>query len=330
MSTPAVDRLAQAIVYGDDDRVDLYEADEPFVQIAQKTAVALIAPTQLHRRNDGAYGLEAPRYGELQSLCPGERFSEQPAAASCSGVLLAPNIVATAGHCLTVTADGRPDCTNNRYVLGFGIDDPAVAVSIPEDAVFECKQVLGRVEAAADAPCHFDFVLGEAVVVVGFPAGLPVKIDRGAQVIDARAEQGDFFTLSSDTFSVSSGSGVFDSDGALVGLFSRGRRDYDQDGSCQRVHREEQASAQGYEEATQIAAVQHLLSMVTLAAPIEPLEHPPACAASDYADIEPRARGAAGACTTTGVGSRTPRTGGSVLFLAVMLGAAFRRRCCRG
>ena len=67
------------------------------------------------------------------------------------------------------------------------------------------------------------------------------------------------FTLSSDTFAASSGSGVFDTEGALVGVFARGRVDYDADGPCQRVHREREDDAIGYEQATHVAVLRRLL-----------------------------------------------------------------------
>jgi hypothetical protein len=77
---PDYDVLAQAIEYGEDDRVDLNQAEQPFAQIARDTAIALIGPSQMRRLDGGNYVIEAPRYGDLQSLCPGERFFEQPAA----------------------------------------------------------------------------------------------------------------------------------------------------------------------------------------------------------------------------------------------------------
>ena len=99
----------------------------------------------------------------------------------------------------------------------------------------------------------------EAVVVVGSPAGLPIKVDAGGRVIDARTKQGDYFTLSSDTFAVSSGSGVFDAKGQLVGLFARGRRDYDTERDCQRAHHHDPQQDDGYEEATPVAPLAALL-----------------------------------------------------------------------
>lgn len=273
---------SQEIIYGDDDRMDLYAVDGVLARVARASAVALLPPEVLQAREDGSYLVVAPSYEEVQSLCPDERFSAQIAAASCSGVLVAPDLVATTGHCLTVTVEGRPDCARYRYVLGFAVTEPSAPIAIAAHDVFECSEVLARAKTNPEAVCQFDLALvrldraainpvsrrsrpvetGESLAVIGFPAGLPVKIDRGAWVIDPRSNRGDFFTLNSDTFAVSSGSGVFDLDGKLVGLFSRGRRDYDQHGSCWRVHREDESSAPGFEEATHVMAIEEVVALL--------------------------------------------------------------------
>lgn len=133
--------------------------------------------------------------------------------------------------------------------------DPAAPVTMREQDIFRCSVVLAR--ASSTSGCAVDVVLvrldraavttaplelrptpvqpEEPVVVLGFAAVLLVKVDRGARLVEAREERSDSFSLSSDTFVVSSGSGVFDAAGALVGLFARGRRDYEPNGPCQRV-----------------------------------------------------------------------------------------------
>lgn len=288
-SAPALE--VQAVVYGEDDRQDLYEARQPFVRLARENAIALIAPDQLEPEGDGSYAILAPTYAEVQSLCPGERFSGQVAAANCSGVLVAPDIVATASHCLAASEDGSPDCSRSRYVRGYALTEAGAAPLVPAAEVFDCAGVLGKVRAPAGASCHYDVALvrlareapttqsivlrnqaveaEDPVVVIGFPAGLPVKIDEGARVVDAREATGDSFTLSSDTFAVSSGSGVFDRSGKLVGLFTRGRPDYETADGCQRVRREPEYAAEGYEEATQIGVVRRMLTALARGEPIE-------------------------------------------------------------
>jgi hypothetical protein len=126
------------IIYGEDDRRDVGDVAEPWAALATHTAVALIA--QDHLRADGnEYIIDAPSYAEARSLCPGERFSDQPAAAGCSGVLLTDSIVATAAHCLGVIPDGSADCANNRYVLGFAQRGESAPIRVPTSQVFGAK-----------------------------------------------------------------------------------------------------------------------------------------------------------------------------------------------
>ena len=311
------------IVYGEDDRVDLFQAEEPFVTLGRELALALMAPETLRPVAEGGYAVEAPSLGALQSLCAGERFADQTAAASCSGVLVAPDVVATAGHCLGVDAGGQPDCENNLYARGYAVLDPAAPVTVAEEEVYGCGEVLALARSAADSACHVDLALvglertplvnappllrdvpveaDEPVTVIGYPAGLPVKVDGGARVVDPRPSRGDSFTLSSDTFAVSSGSGVFDRAGALVGVFARGRRDYDADGDCQRVHREPEADAAGYEEAAQIAVVRRLLAAVEQSERRATFElFPGSSLCSATATVHPAAASSDAATTTPG------------------------------
>jgi len=69
----------------------------------------------------------------------------------------------------------------------------------------------------------------------GSRAGCPRRSTRG-RVVDVRADGGDFFTLTSDTFRGSSGSGVYGPDGALAGVFARGTSDFVDLGDCRALH----------------------------------------------------------------------------------------------
>ncbi len=285
--TEELQSTQRAIVYGEDDRADLFETAPTLRELTARRSVALISPDHLEAQEDGTYRVVGPKYGELQSLCEGERFFEQVAAVSCSGVLIAPDTVATAAHCLGVTSDGRPDCTNHRYVLGYGLEAPNASPTIPQSSVFECQDVLTQLRSEAGAPCHLDLALlrirrtgdsneaslslrerplevGEGLVVVGYPGGLPAKVDVGARVQNTPLDRHDFFELDSDTFAVSSGSAIFDAQGELVGVFTRGYSDYvvDDESGCQRIHRVEPEDATGFEQAIPTFALRRLLASV--------------------------------------------------------------------
>ena len=72
---------------------------------------------------------------------------------------------------------------------------------------------------------------GDEVVIIGFGSGLPMKIDTGATVFanDAGSNMNhhspDFtFHANFDTFGGNSGSGVFKSDGTLIGIHFQGSK----------------------------------------------------------------------------------------------------------
>lgn len=66
--------------------------------------------------------------------------------------------------------------------------------------------------------------LGEGVVVMGTSEGLPLKIEDGGSVFDARAR--DYVEVTTDTFAGGSGSPVFTTEGTFRGVLAGGAEDY--------------------------------------------------------------------------------------------------------
>src|SRR5262249_24188493 len=132
-------------VYGIDDRHDIFrlpsilEDSNVVVKNADAT-VALIEASNVQTQADGSANLIGTPFAEAYQLCPTERFTRQPVCAFCSGVLIAPDIVATAGHCLR---DQSIPPDNIRVVFGFRMKDPDTAVlSIPAYNVYKVAAVL--------------------------------------------------------------------------------------------------------------------------------------------------------------------------------------------
>jgi V8-like Glu-specific endopeptidase len=234
------------LLYGEDTRRDLYEAqDEVHQSLMAESALALFDESSLLRHEDGSIDYVDTPLDEFIGLCPDERFREQPAAALCSGTLITDSLLLTAGHCIRSTAF----CAEQTWAFGYSVTAPGAPPQLRTSDLYRCKSVpvcahrtdpdgrrwdfafveLERPVSPPRRPAPMDLdglTVGSHMEVIGFPSGLPVKIDEDAKVLDTRASFGDYFALGSDTYDRSSGSGVFDAEGVLRGVFQRGAEDY--------------------------------------------------------------------------------------------------------
>ena len=112
--------VAQAmdkVVYGIDGRKEVFESPAQYAELARASA-GMIPNGNLVQKGD-KYELKGT--STLKSdyrLCDSENFLTQPTAANCSGFLVAPDTLVTAGHCIT----NQADCAGS----GFNADPIAV------------------------------------------------------------------------------------------------------------------------------------------------------------------------------------------------------------
>lgn len=239
------EKISPQVIYGDDNRVDVYQAPEPWKSMASST-VALLENSTLSQAADGSYRILGRNFGSSNNLCASEPYREQSAAAFCSGSLVAPDIVMTAGHCITSAAS----CLTTKIAFGFSLNAAgAEPKTLPASEVYTCAELIYREQAAAGAdfalirldrrvsnhtvlPLRREGVVqaGEGLVVIGHPVGLPAKVAGGANV---RSVSSSFFTANLDTYGGNSGSAVFNaSTGEIEGILVRGETDFVRQGSC--------------------------------------------------------------------------------------------------
>lgn len=242
---------APKVVYGEDDRMDVYAHPDPFWQdLATAGVVAFVDAADVREGDDGRVRLVGRPLSQSVGVCTDEPFHTQPTAAFCSGALIAPDLVLTAGHCVA----GPAGCERLRMVFGYYKDAPGQLATITTADVHRCAEVMAWREEYAgldfailrlDRPAsgtrqpvtlrRQDALLppGTPVGMIGFPSGLPMKIAIGGLVVrnDSAAR---YFEATVDAFAGNSGSGVFTRDGELVGLLARGAPDYINDGGCLR------------------------------------------------------------------------------------------------
>lgn len=228
------------VIYGDDDRIDVYETLNGIVLESAKSTAAMIDKSIIsYTGNIGVI-----RANSLQvsiRACPKERFAKQPVAANCTGFLVKNDYVVTAGHCITNEAD----CAKYNWVFDYAYNTrTSNPLMIAKSSIYNCKRIISR---TLDQTTMNDYALiqldrpvtdrpplryrktgqigiGTSLYVVGHPSGLPTKIAGGAKV---RVLEKMFFSANLDTYGGNSGSPVFNAKtGEVEGVLVRGDTDY--------------------------------------------------------------------------------------------------------
>jgi subtilisin-like proprotein convertase family protein len=234
------------VIYGDDNRMDLFDQrmTAEWRELAKSTAI-LMKKTDLATdpSRAGQMKVTAERFGDAMNLCSTERFIEQPTPGFCSGFLVGPDIMVTAGHCV----EAPDSCSGTAFVFDYGYNDPlADLMSVPAGNVYGCKEIIAQ-ELDRDTKNDFAVVRldrpvtgrtplkfrkegevqrGDKLLVIGHPSGLPTKVAPGANVRSSSAEQ-PYFVANLDTYGGNSGSAVFnETTGEVEGILVRGETDF--------------------------------------------------------------------------------------------------------
>lgn len=234
-----VEAARNKVIYGEDNRLDPEDAlNSLHVEISKSTA-AQIANYKL-TAHKSVYLLKNETLEDSMNVCAEEKFSQQNSIARCSGFLVGPDLLVTAGHCVS----SQSHCDGYSWAFDYRTDEIADG-EIEKSKVYKCKKILVQ---ALDSAAKSDYALiqldravadrkplsfrksgkvatGAGLVVIGHPSGLPTKIAAGATVQDNSHDQ--FFKSDLDTFGGNSGSAVFDTKtGSVEGILVRGAKDY--------------------------------------------------------------------------------------------------------
>jgi V8-like Glu-specific endopeptidase len=258
------------VIYGDDNRLDIFEVTNAMHQRLAKSTAALVK----------SYNVEETRSGMKLSggslnVCDGERFKGQQTAAFCSGFLVekdSKQFFVTAGHCIRT----QSACESTKYVFDYKVNEAGQREHIvPSSSVYSCKRLVAQELNSMDKndyavieldrevtdrePLTFrqngTISTGEEILVIGHPSGLPTKVADDAFVRDTNSI---FFETNLDTYGGNSGSAVFNAtSGEVEGILVRGHNDYEYRNGCKASVRCDMDSCRG-EDVTNIRAIPFL------------------------------------------------------------------------
>lgn len=235
------------VVYGQDDRKDVYQTSNALHLTLAKSSAGMIKKS-MFVKGALANTFDLQNTTTLErgaNVCTSEKFTQQSLAPICSGFLIGPDTLITAGHCYNSFDTPENVCKSFAWVFDYEMKsathDPTKKISIAN--IYNCKSV-----SSVQRDSLYDFaiikldrkVVGRtplkfrssgklantaALVVIGHPTGLPTKISANGKVtLNTEVTR---FSTTLDTFHGNSGSAVFDSTtGQVEGILIMGKNDY--------------------------------------------------------------------------------------------------------
>jgi V8-like Glu-specific endopeptidase len=243
---------ASATIYGNDSRQLVRRSsisNAPSRSVAIMVANTLILDSE---KSPGLKKLDTAPLSENQYMCKGERFADaQSLFVSCTGFLIAPDLLLTAGHCAINYGEDRqvanPYCTDFSWYFDFEADMQGKVITdgISADSIYACEKVIHVAHISvpiSDREIKFDndFALiklkkavtnrtpikltsirpavGESISMTGHPLGGPKISTTGAVLSNDPA----YVRAAISGFDGNSGSPVFNAKGEAFGILVRG------------------------------------------------------------------------------------------------------------
>ena len=255
-------KFSLAAVFGEDNR-NYLQPNSAKGALGRATAIAVLTGNESWEKN-GNLNLDVEPLSSY--LCKDERFSSDPSLSySCTGFLVGPDLIATAGHCMVNHGETKNEtemyCQAFDWLFDYQLDQngKVETKNISADQVYHCRQIIYAVNDEV-AP-FLDFALvqldrpvldrkpltlssseagvGSSVFMIGYPLGTPMKITDGAHVLEDNPLSPALLT-NLDAFDGNSGSPVFNKKNEAIGILVSGRPSelfyFDSKNQCSRLN----------------------------------------------------------------------------------------------
>lgn len=234
-----------AAIFGADDRVPVYQ-DLRAQKISRSVAISILSSL---REDVNDQFIKIAAEPALANLCEGEKFRKDLSMQwSCTGFLVAPDILMTAGHCMVNTGEIRNESKGYCEIYSWLFDYVDTANTsadtnlVSKERLYSCKKILYAVMEESAPFRDFALVqLDRPVVgrspltlsktpvgsgmqnlsVIGFPFGTSAKLAKNGKVLKNNLDRQSFLT-SLDVFGGNSGSPVLDSKMEVIGILVGG------------------------------------------------------------------------------------------------------------